>query len=34
MTSGNFKTLKKLYDTDFVCWSEQMGQLMRDRKFD
>jgi hypothetical protein len=34
MTSSNFKTLKKLYDTDFVCWSEQMGQLMRDRKFD
>jgi hypothetical protein len=30
----NLKTLKSLYDIDFVCWAEQMGQLIRDRNYD
>jgi Domain of unknown function DUF29 len=25
--------LKTLYDTDFVRWAEEMGQLMRDRNY-
>jgi hypothetical protein len=26
--------LKTLHETDFVAWSEQMAQLMRDRRYD
>ncbi len=31
---ANLQTLENLYNTDFVCWAEQMGQLMRDRNYD